>query len=240
MSAEELAKLAQNPVGNLISLPFQNNTNLNFGPEKGTQNILNIQPVIPISVNEEWNIITRTIVPVDLDALARARASTATGVGDTVFTAFLSPAKPGKWIWGAGPVVQIPTNSNRNSATGTGASDPRSSCCTWTMAARGSTACWSTTSGRSPATRQGGSYNNGLIQPFVNYNFPEGFYLTTAPILTVDWKADSGERWTIPIGGGVGKIFHLGKLPVNTQLSAYYNVSGRSTVPTGRSARKCN
>ena len=64
LSAEELAKLAQNPVGNLISVPFQNNTNLNFGPEKGTQNILNIQPVIPIEVNKDWNIITRTIVPV--------------------------------------------------------------------------------------------------------------------------------------------------------------------------------
>src|SRR5439155_2169898 len=64
MSAEELAKLAQNPVGNLISVPFQNNTNLNFGPEKGTQNILNIQPVIPISINDDWNIITRTILPV--------------------------------------------------------------------------------------------------------------------------------------------------------------------------------
>ena len=57
MSAEELAKLAQNPVGNLISVPFQNNTNLNFGPEKGTQNVLNIQPVIPISVNDDWNLI---------------------------------------------------------------------------------------------------------------------------------------------------------------------------------------
>src|SRR4029077_1976535 len=64
MTAEELAKLAQNPVGNLISLPFQNNTNLNFGPEKGTQNILNIQPVIPISISHDWNIITRTILPV--------------------------------------------------------------------------------------------------------------------------------------------------------------------------------
>src|ERR1700690_2435165 len=63
MSAEELAKLAQNPVGNLISVPFQNNTNLNFGPEKGNQNILNIQPVIPIEVDKDWNIITRTIIP---------------------------------------------------------------------------------------------------------------------------------------------------------------------------------
>ncbi len=64
MSAEELAKLAQNPVGNLISVPFQNNTNFNFGPEKGTQNVLNIQPVIPIAIDSEWNIITRTILPV--------------------------------------------------------------------------------------------------------------------------------------------------------------------------------
>src|SRR5882724_6316037 len=64
MTAEELAKLAQNPVGNLISVPFQYNANLNFGPEKGTQSILNIQPVVPITVNENWNIITRTILPV--------------------------------------------------------------------------------------------------------------------------------------------------------------------------------
>ena len=64
MSATELARLAQNPVGNLISLPFQSNTNLNFGPEKGTQNILNIQPVIPIEITPDWNVITRTILPV--------------------------------------------------------------------------------------------------------------------------------------------------------------------------------
>ena len=63
MSAEELAKLAQNPVGNLISVPFQNNTNFNVGPLDGTQNILNIQPVIPIEVNKDWNVITRTIFP---------------------------------------------------------------------------------------------------------------------------------------------------------------------------------
>ena len=74
------------------------------------------------------------------------------------------------------------------------------------------------------SNERGGSYNNGLFQPFVNYNFPGGFYLTSAPIATVNWKADSDNKWTVPVGGGVGKIFHLGKLPVNTQLSAYYNV----------------
>jgi hypothetical protein len=224
MSAEELAKLAQNPVGNLMSLPFQNNTNLNFGPEKGTQNILNIQPVIPISVTDEWNVITRTIVPVVSMPSLGPDIGSKNGIGDTVFTAFLSPAKPGHWIWGAGPVIQIPTNSSAelgNKNWGMGPSvvvlhlnhgDP------WVYGVLVNN-IWSLTS-----NKQGGSYNNGLIQPFVNYNFPEGFYLTSAPILTVDWKADSGQQWLIPIGGGVGKIFHIGKLPVNTQLSAYYNV----------------
>ena len=224
MSAEELAKLAQNPVGNLISVPFQNNTNLNFGPEKGTQNILNIQPVIPISVNEEWNIITRTILPVIWQPSLGPGIDSNTGIGDTTFTAFLSPAKPGHWIWGAGPVVQLPTNSNAvlgNKNWGMGASfvvlhlehgDP------WVYGVLVNNV-WSLTN-----DKQGGLYSNGLIQPFVNYNFPEGFYLTSAPIWTVEWKANSGNQWTVPLGGGVGKIFHLGKLPVNTQLSAYYNV----------------
>ena len=103
MSAEDLAKLAQNPVGNLISVPFQNNTNLNYGPEQGTQNILNIQPVIPVSINKDWNIITRTIVPVIWQPSLAPNMDSTTGIGDTVFTAFLSPAKPGNWIWGQDP-----------------------------------------------------------------------------------------------------------------------------------------
>jgi hypothetical protein len=224
LSATELAKLAQNPVGNLISLPFQNNTNLNFGPEKGTQNILNIQPVIPIEVTPDWNVITRTILPVIWNPSLGPNDSSTTGTGDTTFTAFLSPAKPGKLIWGAGPVVQIPTNSNAelgNKNWGLGPSfvvlhldkgDP------WVYGVLVNNV-WSLSS-----DERGGSYNNGLIQPFVNYNFEEGFYLTSSPIATVNWDAPSGQKWTVPVGGGIGKIFHLGRLPVNTQLSAYYNV----------------
>ena len=182
MSAEELAKLAQNPVGNLISVPFQNNTNLNFGPEKGTQNILNIQPVIPISVNNDWNIITRTILPViSMPSLGPGIGST-NGIGDMVFTAFLSPANPGSWIWGAGRSCRSRPTATRNSATRTGAWGRRSWCCIssradpWVYGVLVNN-IWSLTS-----NKQGGSYNNGLIQPFVNYNFQGGFYLTSAPI----------------------------------------------------------
>jgi hypothetical protein len=224
MSAEELAKLAQNPVGNLISVPFQNNTNYNVGPLNGNQNILNIQPVIPVEISPEWNIITRTIVPVISQPKLSQDSERKNGIGDTVFSAFLSPARPGHWIWGVGPVVQLPTNTSDelgNKNWGLGPTfvvlhldhgDP------WVYGVLANN-IWSLSS-----SKQGGSYNNGLIQPFVNYNFKGGFYLVSGPILTVDWKADSGQQWTVPLGGGIGKIFHLGKLPVNTTLQAYYNV----------------
>ena len=226
LSAEELSKLAQNPVGNLISVPFQNNTNLNYGPEKGTQNILNIQPVYPIEMNKDWNLITRTIIPLIWQPGFVPGQGTEFGLGDIQFSGFLSPSVPGPGglIWGAGAIAQMPTDTNDlgNKNWGLGPTavvlriqhgDP----CVYGVLANN---IWSLTS-----DKQGGAYNNGLIQPFVNYNFPDGFYLTSAPILTVNWKADSGQQWTVPLGGGIGKIFHLGKLPVNTQLSAYYNVA---------------
>jgi hypothetical protein len=224
MSAEDLAKLAQNPVGNVISVPFQNNTNLNFGREKGTQNILNIQPVYPIHLSADWNIITRTIVPLVWNPSLGPGIDGKNGLGDIQFSAFLSPANPGNWIWGIGPIAQLPTNSdsqlgNRNWGLGPTAvvlhlekGSP------WVYGVLVNNV-WSLTS-----DQQGGAYNNGLIQPFLNYNFAGGAYLTTSPILTVDWKAESSQRWTVPIGGGVGKIFHFGRLPVNTQIGAYYNV----------------
>jgi len=223
LSAQELAKLAQNPVGNLISVPFQNNTNFNVGPYSGTQNVLNIQPVIPVEINKEWNIITRTVVPVISQPQLSPTTDRTNGIGDTVLSAFLSPAQPHGVIWGVGPVVQIPTNTQGlgNKNWGLGASvvvlklehgNP------WVYGVLVNNV-WSLSS-----SQRGGSYSNGLIQPFLNYNFPGGLYLTTSPILTVNWKADSGQQWTVPLGGGVGKIFHVGKLPVNTQIGAYYNV----------------
>jgi hypothetical protein len=224
LSAEELAKLAQNPVGNLISVPFQNNTNLNFGPEKETQNILNIQPVIPISVTKDWNVITRTILPVIHMPRLGPGVGSQDGIGDTEFEAFLSPANPGHLIWGVGPVIQIPTHNNKelgNDNWGAGPTlvilhldhgDP------WVYGVLANN-IWSLTD-----DKNGGSYNTGLIEPFVNYNLKGGLYLVSAPIATVDWKARSSDKWTVPIGGGVGKIFHFGKLPVNAQLDAYYNV----------------
>jgi hypothetical protein len=224
LSPEELAKLAQNPVGNLISLPFQNNTNFDVGPLEKTQNILNIQPVYPIHVNEDWNVITRTIIPLIWQPAFVPGQGSTFGLSDIQFSAFLSPANPGAVIWGVGGIAQLPTNTDDllgNDRWGLGPTavvlkmakgDP------WVYGALINN-IWSVTdSNGSPPI------NQMLLQPFLNYNFPGGLYLTSAPIITANWQADSDDTWTVPLGGGVGKIFHLGKLPVNTQLSAYYNV----------------
>src|SRR5204863_186257 len=82
--------------------------NLNFGPEKGTQSILNIQPVIPITLNKDWNIITRTILPVVWQPALSPDDSSVSGISDLQFTAFLSPANPDAWIWGVGAITHAP------------------------------------------------------------------------------------------------------------------------------------
>ncbi len=108
----ELARAAQNPVASMISLPFQNNTDFNFDPQNETLNTLNIQPVLPFELNDKWNLITRTIVPLVSQPEIFPGQGRETGLGDTTFTAFFSPKHSGKWIWGVGPVVLIPTNTD--------------------------------------------------------------------------------------------------------------------------------
>ena len=109
MSAGALQKATQNPVANLISVPIQNNSNFNFGPYNRTQDVLNIQPVIPVKLNDKWNLITRTIQPIVWQPYPYQNTGGAYCSGDMNPSFFLSPVKPGRVIWGAGPAFVIPT-----------------------------------------------------------------------------------------------------------------------------------
>ena len=211
----DLAKQAQNPIANLISLPLQNNTNFNVGPDDRNQNILNIQPVYPFSIGDDWNVITRTILPVMSQPLADGDRQN--GLGDTSFTAFFSPKDSAKLTWGVGPVVLIPTSTDDSLGAGN-----------WggglSAVFLGMPGNWVVGSLFSNVWAQ--DVNLFTWQAIINYNIPNGngLYLTSVPIMTANWEADSSDTWTIPVGGGVGKIFKIGKQPVNGQVSAYYNV----------------
>jgi len=225
-SDADLAKAAQNPIANMISLPLQNNTNFNSGPLEKTQNILNIQPVVPITLNKDWNVITRTIVPLISQPATMPDQDREFGLGDIQFSAFFSPKKPTSngWIWGAGPIAQLDTATDDRLGQGKWGLGPSAvalkSDGPWVYGALVNN-IWSVAGDDDRA-----DVNNMLIQPFINYNFPKhpGRYLTTAPIITANWEADSGNRWVVPIGLGIGQITKFGKQPVNLQASAYYNV----------------
>jgi hypothetical protein len=221
-SEEELAKAVQNPVADLISLPFQNNMNFDVGPGGNTQNILNIQPVYPISLDEEWNLITRTIFPLINQPPLFPGADREFGLGDIQFTAFMSPAKSEGVIWGAGPVFQFPSATDDVLGAEKWAAGPSVVVLKmegpWVYGALANN-IWSFAGDDDRA-----HLNQMLIQPFINYNMDDGWYLTSSPIITANWKADSGNKWTVPVGGGIGKIMRLGKLPVNFQVAGYYNV----------------
>ncbi len=223
-SNTDLAKASQNPVADLISLPFQNNTDFNVGPGNKTQNTLNIQPVLPFSLGKNWNVITRTILPVVSQPGMLPGQDRKNGLGDTTFTAFLSPKNSGKWTWGVGPVALLPT-----------ATDDRLGSDKWGLGASAVVLTmpgnWVVGSLVSNVWSVGGSGDQDINlftwQYFINYNIPKsgGWYLTSAPIMSANWKADSGDKWTVPVGGGGGRVFKIGKQPVNAQAQAFYNVA---------------
>jgi hypothetical protein len=223
-STDDLAKAAQNPVADMISLPFQNNSNFNVGPHKQLQNVLNIQPVIPITLNTDWNLITRWITPVISQPALTVNGDREFGLGDINPSFFFSPKQPTHGIiWGIGPTFVFPTGTDKTLTSGKYSAGPAFVALAiegpWVVGVLANNV-WSF-AGKSNRS----AVNAMTLQPFVNYNFHGGWYLTSSPIITADWEAGHGDRWTVPIGGGFGRVFKIGHQAINAQLAAYYNVA---------------
>jgi len=235
-SPEELAKAAQNPVAAMISLPFQVNTTFRYGvdalDERDTQTVLNIQPVVPMRLNAKWNLISRTILPVISQPHIPGPGNTG-GIGDLTETLFFSPAKPGKIIWGLGPVLVLPTASG--DALGSGKWSAGPGVVVLTMRGPWVVGCLAQNTWSVAGDGDRAAVNAFLFQYFVNYNFKKGWYLTSAPAITANWKAPThDDRWTVPFGLGFGRLFRMGKQPVNAQLGYYYNaVRPTGAAPSG-------
>lgn len=234
-SQEDLAKQAQNPIANMISLPLQNNTNFGIGPDEDeVQNVLNIQPVIPFSLSENINLITRTILPIitQPDFYTGEEDGSITGLGDITLSAFFSPKDSTKLTWGVGPIFLFPTATDGFLGAQSPSGGESLGADKWgaglSLIGLVMPGKWVIGSLFSNVWSFAGSGDQDINlftwQYFINYNLPKGWYLTSAPIITANWEADSDNTWTIPFGGGFGKLFSVGKQPINAQLSAYYNV----------------
>ena len=227
--ASDLQKATQNPVASLISVPLQNNTNFDIGPLDRTQNVLNIQPVIPTRVSENWNLITRVIMPLVFQPDVTQLNVGTLGLGDINPTFFLSPAKPGKLIWGMGPAFVLPTATNAVLGQGKWSGGPSVVALVqpghWTVGVLVSNVWSFAGESDKPAV------NQMLLQYFLNYNLKRGWFITIQPIITANWKASSGNVWTVPFGGGIGRIMKVGAQPISLSLQFY----GNTAYPTGTS-----
>jgi hypothetical protein len=229
-SAEELSKAVQNPVANMISVPFQNNIDYAIGPFDRVRNTLNIQPVIPMPLGAGLMLVSRIIIPVVYQPDASMTGGGSSGLGDVNPTFYVAPANPGRLIWGLGPAFLLDTATQR--ATGTGKWSAGASVLAlvqpapWTIGALVSNV-WSFA-----GSDDRDQVNQMTLQYFVNYNITKSVFLTSAPIITANWKAPSGDRWIVPFGGGVGAIFKIGRQPMNGQLAAYYNAVTPDHLPS--------
>lgn len=229
-SAGELAKKTQNPVSNLISVPFESNFGFGAGADGELRYDLIIKPVIPMSINEDWNWIHRVIMPVSSQPnFGPDGIGDADGLGDVQYQGYLSPARPGKFVWGLGPVLEFPTASedelgSEKWSAGAGFLALRMDG-PWVYGGLINN-IWSY-AGDGDRT----NVNRMTLQPFVNYNLPKGWYLTSSPVLTANWEAGSNDAWTIPIGGGFGRVVRIGKIPVNVSLQGFYNVEKPDPAP---------
>ena len=226
-NADALRKEAQNPVASLVSVPIQENWNFGIGPSSRIQNVLNFQPVIPVNLGQNWNLIVRWITPVIYQPIPVPQAagpavqSGQYGLGDMQPAFFVSPKK-GKLIWGVGPQLLLPT-ATKTGILGQGKFGIGPTAVVlvqpgkWTLGFLVNNV-WGV-AGHSDLP----DVNQFLLQYFINYNLLKGWYLTWQPTLTANWEATNGGRWVVPVGGGIGRIMRLGSQPVNVGLQFYGN-----------------
>ncbi|MBV8196700.1 MAG: neuromedin U [Candidatus Eremiobacteraeota bacterium] len=226
-----IIKLSQNPVGTITIVPFQNNFNFGVGPYSRYQYNLNVQPVFPIMLSPNMNLIARTIAPVISQppfappavCASRFGCPWTTGLGDTQEQLFFAPkTKPGQLIWGAGPIIQFPTASPNTLGTGKWSAGPDAVVLVtpgkWVIGAL-FTQLWSFAG---IANRP--NVSAFLTQPFVNYNIANGWAVSTAPVITANWTATQN-KWAVPVGGGVSKTFKNGDQLMSLAVLYYTYVS---------------
>ena len=211
-NADDLAKQTQNPVSSLISLPFQGNWDFGLGPREASGTTLNVQPVAPFPLTERWNVILRVIMP--LLSQPASDGLRLNGLGDTTATIFLSPAKTGRIIWAAGPVLLVPTATSSDLGTEQLGLGPSAVALAqpgpWTVGFLFNH-LWSV-----DGAIDRDDVNQTFLQPFVNYNLGDGIAVGASLEASAAWDAD--ETWTAPLVFTASKVTTLGKRPVNFVL----------------------
>ena len=208
--AQELAKKLSNPVASLISFPMQSNFDFRMGTGSGWRYTLNVQPVIPIKLSPNWNMISRTIIPLIHQGNVTGPNTSQSGLGDTVQSFFFSPSKTEPLIWAVGPVVLLPTATNASLGSQKWGLGPTALALKqkkgWTYGILANH-IWSF-AGKSNRA----DVNATFVQPFLAYTNKQAWTYTINTESTYDWNSHS---WSVPINPLISKLVRFGKQPMS-------------------------
>ncbi|MGC2492465.1 MAG: hypothetical protein WA410_06440 [Candidatus Binatus sp.] len=215
LTDQQLAISVHNPFEDFVKVPIESDTGFRLGRAHKVGDAVNIEPLLPFSLNADWDLMARPSLTVAYAPTPHEQS----GLEDLQTSFFLTPHKESTWIWGAGPIFQFPTASSSELGTGRWSAGP-------TAALVYSEGPWLnailTDQLMSFAgNRERGSVNQTYIEPMLSYNFVSGWYADVDPQMTYDWTADTANAWTIPMGADVGKAFNIGAQSMSLQLGAY-------------------
>ncbi len=220
-SLEELAKLRANPLSGLHNFTLQDQGNFDFAGTGQAQNVITLQAVYAVSLSENWSLVAQPIVPIVTQPGSDPGEGQTSGLGATVVTAVITPKETGTLIWGVGPVLGIPTTTDHELGTERWAAGPSIALFVepgnWILGVLLQNAWSFAGGGDSSVNAFGGEY-------FLTYNLPQGWFLESNATATADWEAPENARWTVPLGGGGGKVFTLGKQSLSASAQAFYNI----------------
>ncbi|WP_457583744.1 transporter [Ensifer canadensis] len=229
-SNQELAKKLSNPIASMISVPFQFNYDRGYGPDDGNKSTLNFQPVIPFSLNADWNVISRTILPVTSQDDIAGPSGSQFGLGDTLQSFFFSPAKPTEsgLIWGVGPAFLIPTGTDDLLGGEKWGIGPTVVLLKqegeWTYGVLANH-IWSFA-----GSHERDDISSTFLQPFLSYTTKDAWTFSLNTESTYDWKADD---WSVPINFNISKLITIDKQPISLGAGVRYWATAPDNGPEG-------
>ena len=206
----------ENPFTHLVNFPIQFNTHRNTGPNDEQMNVLNIKPQIPFILSDDWYVLTKTDIPIT----TKGTNNRDHGLGDITFTTWFSPINNKHWAWGAGPAINFPTATDTSLGTDKWSVGP-------SVAAGYIDETWFIGGSFTNIWSVGGEGDKEVnftnILPVVSYKINPKYFLVSSPVITSNWRLD-GETWTVPVGGGFGRLVKFDRHIVSLQFQSFYNV----------------
>lgn len=216
---DELARKAQNPISDLTSALLENNFGFGFGLTNGLQYNANLEEIYPVKLVDQLGLVQRFIMPFIAQPETVPGQGSTGGIGDIQYQAYFTSVNQTGFIFGLGPIVSIPSAYPHELGSGKWSAGPTASAVAvvgnW-VAGLLVNQLWSISS-----YNERPSVSQMQLQPFINFNLPGAWYLTSSPLMTANWKVAVSDRWTVPVGGGVGKVFRISRQAIKTELQAF-------------------